>query len=118
MKLSPTVPVGLKDSKLITLLTTLVNVLKYHPDHQCYTVTAVWRVPFILTIPPAGNPQPRNIRPATVRLASAVLTEAPETTLEWGATTWYWRGNSIVRILNQAGLVEDVRYTLTFEVVG
>lgn len=119
MKLAPTVPVGLQDLKLITLLTSIVNVLKIHPDHQCYTTTAVWQVPFMLQIPQAGNSQPRNIKPQIVRLGNAVLTEEPETVLEWGAgITWVWQGNSTVKILNQAGLVEGVRYTLTFEVVG
>ena len=48
MRLAPTVPVGLADLKLITLLTSVVKCLKIQPDHQCYTVTAVWKVPFVL----------------------------------------------------------------------
>jgi len=119
MRLAPTVPVGLQDNKLITLLTSIVNCLKNQPDHQCYTMTAVWKVPFILTIPQAGNTQPRNTKPNIIRLGNAVVTDAPETILEWGnATNWVWQGNSVVKILNQAGLLEGVRYTLTFEVVG
>lgn len=118
MKLAPTVPVGLQDMKLITLLTSIVKCLKIHPDHQCYTLTTVWTAPFILTIPPAGNPQPRNLKPDIIRLGNAVVTDVPETPVEWGSTTWAWQGNSVVKIINQAGLVEGVRYTLTFEVVG
>jgi len=119
MRLAPTVPVGLQDVKLITLLTAIVKCLKIQPDSQCYTVTVVWKVPFVLQIPEAGNTQPRNIKPNIIRLGNAVLTAAPETIVEWGAATnWVWQGNSVVKILNQAGLVEGVRYTLTFEVVS
>jgi hypothetical protein len=119
MRLAPTVPVGLQDLKLITLLTSVVKCLKNQPDHECYTMTVVWQVPFLLLIPERGNTQPRNIKPNIIRLGNAVLTEKPETVVEWGAATnWVWQGNSQVKILNQAGLLEGVRYTLTFEVVS
>lgn len=119
MRLAPTVPVGLKDLKLITLLTSIVKCLKNHPDHECYTVTVVWQVPFTLLVPERGNTQPRNIKPNIIRLGNAVLASNPETVVEWGAATnWVWQGNSQVKILNQAGLLEGVRYTLTFEVVS
>ena len=118
MKLAPTVPVGLKDAKLITLLTAVAKCLKLHPDHQCYNVTVIWKVPYLLEITPAGDPQPRNIKPQVVRLASCVVTNAPDTPIDFGATTWSWQGGNRVKITNQSGLVEDVKYTLTFEVVG
>lgn len=114
MKLTPTVPVGLQDNKLITYLTQVARALKNHPDHQCYTVTVVWTVPFVLQAL-----ETQNVRPSIVRLGNAQLTNAPETVVEWGAgTTWLWQGNGQIKILNQAGLLEGVKYTLTWEVVS
>lgn len=119
MRLAPTLPVGLEDLKLITYLTAVTKCLKNQPDIQCYTTTVVWTVPFILQIPQNSNASPRVTKPLIVRLGNAVLTEAPETVVEWGAgITWVWQGSNTVKILNQQGLVENVRYTLTFEVVG
>ena len=119
MRLAPTVPVGLQDPKVITLLTNIVKCLKIQLDHQCYTTTAVWKVPFVLSIPQSGSSSPRNVKPNIVRLGNAVLTELPETVVQYGAScTWQWQGGDTVKITDQAGLVEGVRYTLTFEVVG
>lgn len=118
MKFVPIVPVGLDDPKLTQFLTNMVKSLKAVQEAQCYTVTVVWKTPFDLPVP-TGQPTPRTTPPIVVRLARAVLFSEPETVVGWGAsTTWSWRGNDTVRITDQAGLVEGVKYSLTFEVVG
>lgn len=118
MRNVPIVPVGLDDAKLTQFLTNVVKVLKSAPDVQCYTVTVVWQVPYLLSVP-TGQPSPRTAPPTVVRLSRAVLFAEPETPVEWGSgITWTWQGRDTVKIINQAGLVEGVKYELTFEVLG
>lgn len=118
MKYVPVVPVGLDDPKLTQYLTNVTKALRSVQDAQCYTVTVVWRVPFDLPVP-TGQPTPRTSSPVLVRCGRAVLSAEPETPVQWGAdTTWSWRGADTVRIFNQGGLVEGVKYELTFEVIG
>ena len=118
MKYVPIVPVGLQDPKLNQFLTNVVKALRSAPDLQCYTVTVVWKTPFDLPIP-TGQPTPRTSSPSIVRLGRAVVSAEPETVVGWGASTlWTWQGNDTVKILDQSGLVEGVKYELTFEVIG
>lgn len=118
MRIVPTVPNGLADQKLIQFLTAVVRALRAPPDVRCYNRVAVWKVPFTLTIPD-GSGTPRPTPPAIVRLGRAVLSSEPATVVGWGAsTTWSWQGNDSVSIIDQSGLVEGVKYDLTFEVVG
>jgi len=118
MRTIPTVPNGLKDQKLIQFLVAVVRALRAAPDLQCYNRTAVWATPFVLSIPD-GSGTPRPSPPTIVRLGRAVLSSEPETVVGWGASTlWTWQGNDTVKILDQSGLVEGVKYELTFEVIG
>lgn len=118
MKYAPVVPIGVKDQKLTLFLTVAARALGLLPDHQCYTNTVVWTLPFRLLIPSYYG-VPRTTQPQIVRLGRAVLDSDPSTVVQWGAsTTWVWKGNDTVSILDQAGLVEGVKYQLTWEVIG
>lgn len=119
MRIVPIPPGGITDQKLLKFFTDVVKALKSIPDIQCYSATAVWAVPFDLYIPMQTTPTPRQGQPDIVRLGRATLAADPTTVVSApnGGTTWQWRGNDIVRILDQPGLVEGVRYNLVFEVV-
>lgn len=117
MRITPILPVGISPQPLVKFLTEVVRSLKLLPDVQCYTSVVTWKVPFNLSIPPS-YPLPRQGPPKIVRLGRAVLVSSPITPVYWGAsTTWVWLGNNAVSILDQEGLVEDVKYELTYEVI-
>jgi hypothetical protein len=118
MKGAPQPPRGVKDQTLLKFLTDVSKVLNSAVDVNKYSVTVNWSPPFDLSCPlPSGNT--RTEQPDGIILLRAVLVSDPATVVSWGAsTTWTWRGDNTARILDQAGLVEGVRYTLVFQVVG
>lgn len=117
MRFIPTIPVGVGDQKLIQLFTGILKNLANVLDCSVYTSEVVWKVPFDLQVPTAGN-IPRLTSPEIVRLARVVPVLSPDDVVHFGATTWKWQGANTVRITDQDGLVESVKYRLTFEVVG
>lgn len=118
MRTVPIVPVGLQDQKLIKYLTDSTRCLTSVPDIRWYTSVTTWVTPFDLAIPLGDNVQ-RQGQPVEVRLARAVVYNSPQTPIDWGAgINWDWRGKDTVRIYYQQGLVENVKYQLTFMVVS
>jgi len=120
VKGAPQPPSGLgrEHQSLLKFLTDVSKCLNTAPDLNFYSSTVVWSPPFDLLCPlPSGNT--RIGQPVGITLARATLVSDPTTVVSWGAgTTWVWRGNDTARILDQAGLVEGVRYNLVFQVVG
>lgn len=120
MKGAPQPPTGLgrEHQALLKFLTDVSKCLNTLPDVNLYSVKVVWKAPFELVCPlPSGNT--RIGQPTGITLARATLVTDPTTVISWGAgTTWTWLGDDTARILDQAGLVEGVRYNLVFQVVG
>jgi hypothetical protein len=117
MRYVPRLPVGFTDLKLIRLFNELIRALSNVLDCNTYKITRVWSVPFSLSVPVAGD-MPRNTPPDIVRVARAFPTDDPLTVVHFGATAWTWQGANQVQITDVDGLVEGVKYTLVFEVVG
>lgn len=118
MRSVPVLPVGVvKETSLVAFFTAILRNLTTVLDYSVYTNTVVWKAPFDLYIP-SGDSQARQTRPKIVRLGNAVVVNDVETPVDFGATGWTWKGGDNVKIFAQAGLVEGVKYDLTWEVVG
>jgi hypothetical protein len=113
----PTLPVGFTDTKLIKLFTDILRCLSNVLESNTYTVETVWRVPFVLQIPTAGNVR-RTEEPSIVRLGRAIVSTDLQAVVHFGACNWQWVGNGNVQINDVDGLVNGVKYKLTFEVVS
>jgi hypothetical protein len=77
----------------------------------------VWHVPFSLQVPTFGNTT-RTSSPQIVRLGRAAVSGDQLTPVHFGACSWQWNGDGSVQILDVDGLVDGVKYQLTFEAIG
>jgi hypothetical protein len=117
MRFTPHITSGIKDSQVRQLFEFVFKLFAGLLDYNLYTVTAVWKVPFVLDVPVASG-APRVVSPAVVRVGRAIAVGDEQTPVHTGSVLWTWKGNGQVNIADVAGLVENVKYTLTFEVVS
>jgi hypothetical protein len=117
MRNSPHLPVAIPDPALNRFLTSVQACLASVVDLILYEDTVVWKPPYRLFIP-LRNAQTRPVQPKIVELGRAVVINEPETPVHFGATTWRWDSTNQITIIDQAGLVEGVRYSLVYKVIG
>jgi len=117
MRNTPNLPVTIADQSLNRFLTGVQACLLSVVDLIIYEDTVVWHPPYRFFVP-LRNAKLRLEQPKIIELGRAVIVNEPETPVHFGATTWKWQSNNQVTVIDQAGLVEGVRYSLVYKVIG
>lgn len=117
MRNTPHIPVGVVDPKVNRFMTGVQACLQAVLDLNVYEATLAWKAPYELFIPLQAG-MIRNTPPKIVELGRASIVNEPDTPVHFGATTWKWVSYDRVLVLDQAGLVEGIKYNLVYKVIG
>lgn len=115
MKFIPGLTNGIQDPLVKQLFEFVLGLLRSVLQYDLYKCTVTWHTPFFLDVPVRGKP--RTTPPDVVRVGTARAVGTEQTPVHTGSVLWLWSSGGRVNILDVAGLVDGVKYELTFEVV-